>query len=122
MLASLLMRMVGDGEGPAPWFGAGPWWLCWRCGDRRGANGRGSLFGGDFGDGGAGGGFVDDGFVRCVGRDEGLQGEVVHGAWEASAGLVDQVGGVLAEELVAAADEFEVVAKVVAGLGVGHAG
>ena len=66
----------------------------------------GALFGGDFGDGGAGGGFVDDCFVGGVGRDEGLQGEVVDGAWESSAGLVDEVGGGVAEELVAAADEF----------------
>jgi hypothetical protein len=29
---------------------------------------------GDFGDGGAGGGFVDDGLVCDVGGDEGLQG------------------------------------------------
>ena len=39
MLASLLVRMFGDGEGPVPWFGAGPWWCCWRRGDRRGAMG-----------------------------------------------------------------------------------
>ncbi len=38
------------------------------------------LFGGDLGDGGAGGGLVDDGLVRGVGGDEGLQGEVVHRA------------------------------------------
>ena len=33
---------------------------------------RAVLFGGDLGDGGAGGGGVDDGFVRRVGGDEGL--------------------------------------------------
>src|SRR5664280_1320904 len=115
MLASLLVRMVGDGEGPVPWCGAGPWSSRSRCGVRDVADG--CLFGGDFGDGGASSGFVDDCFVGRVGRDEGLQAEVVHGAREAAAGLVDQVGGVVAEELVAAADEFEVVAQVVAGLG-----
>src|SRR6478735_540016 len=83
---------------------------------------RGGLFGGDFSDGGAGGGFVDDCFVRGVGRDEGLQGKVVHGAWQSSAGLVDEVGGVVAEQLVAAADQLEVMCQVVPGLGVGHAG
>src|SRR6476646_3636707 len=80
------------------------------------------LFGGDFGDGGAGGGFVDDCFVRCVGRDKGLQGKVVHGAWQSSAGVVDEVGGVVAEQLVAAADELEMVTQVVAGLGGGRVG
>ena len=39
-----------------------------------------SLFGGDFGDGGAGGGLVDDVAVGGVGGDEGLDGEVVHGS------------------------------------------
>ena len=59
----------------------------------------GPLFGGDFGDGGAVGGFVDDCFVR---------GEVATRACRA--------------RLVAAADELDVVGEVVAGLGVGHAG
>jgi hypothetical protein len=31
----------------------------------------------DFGDGSAGAGFVDDGFVACVCGDQGLDGEVV---------------------------------------------
>jgi len=35
---------------------------------------------------------------------------------------VNQVGGVVAEQWVAAADELEVVGEVVAGLGFGHAG
>lgn len=34
-------------------------------------------FGGYLGDGGASGGFVDDGFVVGEGGDEGLEGEVV---------------------------------------------
>ena len=51
-------------------------------------------FGGHFGDGGAGGGLVDDGLVGGEGRDEGLDGEVVDRSWVAAAGLVDQCGGV----------------------------
>ncbi len=47
-------------------------------------------FCGDFGDGGAGAGFVDDGFLGGVGGDEGLDGEVVHRPWQASGDLVDQ--------------------------------
>ena len=35
-------------------------------------------FGGDFGDGGSGAGFVDDRLVGGVGGDQGLDGEVVH--------------------------------------------
>ena len=50
---------------------------------------RWGLFGGDLGDGGAGGGLVDDGLVCCECRDEGLDGEVVHCAGIAAAGLVD---------------------------------
>ena len=38
------------------------------------------LVGGDFGDGGAGGGFVDDCFAGGECGDEGLHGEVVDGA------------------------------------------
>src|ERR1700751_23570 len=74
------------------------------------------------GDGGAGGGFVDEGLVGGEGGDEGLQGEVVDGAGVAAAGGGDQVHGVLGEELVGAAGEFEVVGDVAAGLGGGHAG
>src|SRR5664279_6600562 len=39
MLASLLVRMFGDGEGPVPWCGAGPWWSRSRCGVRDVADG-----------------------------------------------------------------------------------
>ena len=84
------------------------------------SSGGGWLFGGDFGDGGPGGGLVDDGLVRGERGDEGLECEVVHGPGQAAAGLVDEVGGVVAEQLVAAADELEVVGDVVAGLGLGH--
>jgi hypothetical protein len=77
---------------------------------RRWGSGRGLVFrvalwcsfGGDFGDGGAGGGFVDDGFVGGEGCDEGLDGEVVDGAGVAAAGLVDQGGGVVGEQGVGA--------------------
>ena len=64
----------------------------------------------DFGDGGAGGGFIDDGLVGGVGGDEGLDGEVVDGAGVAAAGLVDQGGGVVGEQGVGAAGQGEVVA------------
>ena len=60
------------------------------------------LLGGDLGDGGSGGGLVDDGLVRCVGGDEGLQAEVVDRAGQPAAGLVDQGGGVVGEQLVGA--------------------
>ena len=58
---------------------------------------------GDFGDGGAGGCFVDDGFAGGVGGDEGLQGEVVDGAGVAAGGGVDERGGVVAEQGVGSA-------------------
>jgi len=45
----------------------------------------------DLGDGGAGGGFVDEVLPGGEGGDQGLQGEVVDGAGVAAAGGVDQV-------------------------------
>ena len=51
---------------------------------------RGRLLGGDFGDGGACGGFVDDRLVRGERRDQDLEREVVHRSGEPAAGLVDQ--------------------------------
>ena len=63
-------------------------------------------FGGDFGDGGSGAGFVDDGLVGGVGGDEGLDGEVVHRSGQAAGDLVDQGDGVVAEQGVGAADEL----------------
>ncbi len=54
-------------------------------------------FGGDFGDGGSGAGFVDDALVGGVGGDEGLDGRVVHGAGQPTADLVDQGDRVVAE-------------------------
>jgi len=49
----------------------------------------------DLGGGGAGAGFVDDGFAAGVGGDEGLDGQVAGGPGQAAAGGVDQRGGVL---------------------------
>ena len=62
----------------------------------------------DFGNGCAGGGFIDDGLVCGECGDEGLQGEVVDGSRIAPAGLVDQCGGVVGEQCVVAPGEFEV--------------
>ena len=66
----------------------------------------------DFGDGDAGGGFIDDGLVLGERGDQGLQGEVVDRAGIAAAGLVDQCGGVVGEQGVGPSGEAEVVAQV----------
>lgn len=65
---------VGAWKGPAGWDSGGAlvcvvaaWWSVCR----------------DLGGGGAGAGFVDDGFAAGVGGDEGLDGEVVDGPVEA---------------------------------------
>jgi hypothetical protein len=63
----------------------------------------------DLGDGGAGAVLVDDVLARCPGGDQGLGGEVVDGAGQAAGGVVDQRGGVVAEQRVGAAGEGEVV-------------
>ena len=52
----------------------------------------------DLGDGGAGGGLVDEVLAGGEGGDEGLQGEVVDGAGVAAPGGVDEVHGVLGEQ------------------------
>src|SRR6266511_2038489 len=75
-----------------------------------------------FGDGGAGGGLVDDAFVGGEGGQQGLQGEVVDRAGVAAAGLVQQRGGVVGEQGVGSSGQVEVVAQVVGGLFQGHAG
>src|SRR5664279_3326955 len=62
-----------------------------------------------FGDGGSGAGFVDDCFLARVGGDEGLDGEVVHRAWQAARDLVDQCDRVVAEQGVGSAGQREVV-------------
>ena len=73
MLASSCVRLTRFDEGPVPGSGRG-------LGGQADvlmlavSPGFGRLFGGDFGDGGASGGLVDDGLVRCEGRDEGLEG------------------------------------------------
>jgi hypothetical protein len=64
----------------------------------------------DLGDGGACGGFVDDGLIRGERGDEGLDGEVVDRSGVAAAGLVDQRGGVVGGQGVGAAGQVEVVA------------
>jgi hypothetical protein len=61
---------------------------------------------GEFGDGGAGAGFVDDGFAVGEGGEEGVDGDVVDDAGVAAAGLVDEGDGVVGEQCVAAADEL----------------
>src|SRR5664279_4330696 len=66
-------------------------------------------FSGDLGDGGAGAGLIDDGFVGGVGGDEGLDREVVHRSREAAGDLVDQGERVVAEQGVGAAGQREVV-------------
>jgi len=65
---------------------------------------------GDFGDGGAGGLLVDDGFAGGVGGDEGLDGEVVDGSGVAAGGGVDEGGGVVAEQRVGSAPLTELPA------------
>ena len=57
----------------------------------------------DFGNGGAGGGFVDDGLIGGEGGDEGLQCEVVDRAGVAAAGLMNEGDRVVGEQRVVAA-------------------
>src|SRR5487761_1407421 len=76
----------------------------------------------DLGGGGAGAGFVDDGFAGGVGGDERLDGEVVDGAGQSAAGGVDQGDGVVAEQRPGPASEVQVVGDVAGGLLAGHAG
>src|SRR6266542_6654973 len=52
---------------------------------------------GEFGDGGAGAGFVDDGFSVGEGGEEGVDGDVVDDAGVAAAGLVDEGDRVVGE-------------------------
>ena len=56
-----------------------------------------------------------------VGGDEGLDGEVVHRPGESARDLVDQGGGVVAEQGVCAPGQVEVVAEVTGGLLGAHA-
>ncbi len=55
-------------------------------------------FCGDLGDGGSGAGLVDYCLFAGEGGDEGLDGEVVHRPRQAAGDLVDQGGGVVAEQ------------------------
>src|ERR1700740_2330356 len=104
MTRALRMPMAGDEIAP-PGLPGGAIWLA-RC-RRLSARCRGLVD--DLADGGAGGGLVDEVLAGGEGCDEGLQGEVVDGAGVAAAGGVDQVHGVLGEELVGAAGEVHVV-------------
>ena len=63
----------------------------------------------DFGDGGAGGGFVDDGFVGGERGDEGLERKVVDRARIAAAGLMNEGGRVVGEQCVVAPGQCQVV-------------
>src|SRR5215212_6142216 len=79
-------------------------------------------FCGDFGDGGAGAGFVDDRFLAGVGGDEGLDSAVVHRLRQASGDLVDQSERVIAEQRVGSAGQLQVMAHVGSCLLVVHPG
>lgn len=76
---------------------------------------------GEFGRGGAGAGFVHDGFAVGVGGEEGMDGQVVDRSRVAAAGVVDEGDRVVGEQGIASADELEVVADVAGGLGCGEA-
>src|SRR5680860_1212682 len=71
----------------------------------------------DFGDGGSGRGFVDDGFAGGERGDEGLDGEVVDRSGDASADLRDQGVGVGGNKQGGGASQCGVVAD--GGLGLG---
>jgi hypothetical protein len=68
---------------------------------------------GVFGDGGAGGLLVDDGFAGGEGSDQRLDGEVVDGAGIAAGGGVDEGGGVIADQRVGPAGFSELLAVLV---------
>jgi hypothetical protein len=104
MSAALVMPVLGAWESPAGRWRAGLS-LVW-C---RGLSAWCRSVVKDLGDGGAGGGFVDEGFVGGEGGDEGLQGEVVDRAGVAAGGVVDQGGGVVGEQGVGAAGQGQVV-------------
>jgi hypothetical protein len=100
MWASLMVPMSVVRKAPPPGRGGGAlrarrrlWWA-----RRRVA----VLVVGDFGDGRAGGGFVDDGLAAGEGGDESGDGEVVDGPGVAAGGGVDERGGIVAEQGVGA--------------------
>jgi hypothetical protein len=74
----------------------------------------------DFGDGGAGGGFINDCLVGCERGDEGLQREVVDRARITPAGLMNERDRVVGEQRVVAPGQRQVVTQVATGLLVGH--
>src|SRR6266542_3571240 len=98
MLASLVMRMVSVWGSPAGRVPGGASVFV--------VAGWWSVCRGELGEGGA----------------EGVDGEVVDDSGVAAAGLVDERDGVVGDECVGAAGEFEVVVQVAGGFGAGHAG
>jgi hypothetical protein len=70
------------------------------------------LFADNLDDGHLGGGLIDDGFILSEGGDESLDGEVIKGARETLGSLVKEGDGVVAEEVVFATGEIEVVADI----------
>ena len=70
----------------------------------------------DLGDGGAGALLIDDVLASCHGGDQGLGGQVIDCPGQAAGGVVDERGGVAAEQRVGAAGELEVVGDVSGGL------
>lgn len=68
--------------------------------------------GGELGDGALGAGVVDEVEVMSGGSDDGVAGEVVEGAGQAEGGLVETSHGVVGEEGLGAAGEFEMMSEV----------
>src|SRR5882757_10881485 len=114
MTATLTVPTIGSANAPSSGWTAGRSSERWRLGRHGVAKIVGSVE--DFGDRGADGGLVDEGLVGGERGDQGLQGEVVHRAGETAGGGVDQVDGVLGEQLVGAAGQAEVVLDVAGGL------
>ncbi len=71
--------------------------------------------GGFLADGGAGGGFVDDGLACAVGREQRAGRQLVDGAGQAAGVAVDEADGVVGEQGVGPAGVFEVSPDVPAG-------
>src|SRR5487761_1887429 len=76
---------------------------------------------GDLGDGGPGGGLVDEVLAGARGGDQGGGADVVDGAGLAAGGLVDLRDRVVGEQLGGAAGLLQVMADVAGGLVGGHA-
>src|SRR5574340_229652 len=76
---------------------------------------------GDLGDGGPGGGVVDEVLAGAGGGDQGGGADVVDGAGLAAGGVVDLGDRLVGEQLGCASCLLEVVADVAGGLVGGHA-